>query len=139
MPRDSSLGRSPAQFFAFGFGAVYLLVGIVGFFVTGVDDFAGEVYDEELIIFALNPLHNIVHLGLGAVWLWAASSHRLSRTINQLFGIILLLVAIVGFMGTLKWLAIEGAGEPDNYLHLVTGLLSLYFGTAGASEAPLAD
>lgn len=139
MPRDSRLGRSPAQFFAFAFGAVYLLVGIVGFFVTGLDKFAGETYDEELIIFALNPLHNVVHLGLGAVWLWAASSHRLARTINQLFGIVLLLVAILGFMGTLKFLAIEGAGEPDNYLHLVTGLASLYFGTAGASETPLAD
>ena len=139
MPRDSSLGRSPAQFFAFAFGAVYLLVGIVGFFVTGFNDFAAETYDEELIVFALNPLHNIVHLGLGAVWLWAASSHRLARTINQLFGVVLLLVAVLGFMGALKWLAIEGAGEPDNFLHVVSGLAALYFGTAGASEARLAD
>ena len=135
MLRDSSLGRSPAQFFAFAFGAVYLLVGIVGFFVTGVDHFADKIYSEELIVFALNPLHNIVHVGLGVVWLWAASSHRMSRTINQLLGIVLLLVTILGFIGALKWLAIEGAGEPDNYLHLVTGLLALYFGTAGASEA----
>jgi hypothetical protein len=35
--------------------------------------------------------------------------------------------------GALKWLAIEGAGSADNYLHLATAALSIYFGTAGAA------
>ena len=46
----------------------------------------------------------------------------------------LLLVAVLGFLGlgfmeTL--LNIRGSGDPDNFLHLVTGTIALYFGTAG--------
>lgn len=39
--------RSPAQTFALVFGAVYLLIGIAGFAVTGFDDFAAKEFDEK--------------------------------------------------------------------------------------------
>lgn len=52
--------RTPAQTFALVFGAVYALVGLAGFLVTGFDNFAGETFDDKLIIFSVNPLHNIV-------------------------------------------------------------------------------
>ncbi len=126
--------RTPAQLFALVFGVVYLAVGIIGFAVTGFDGWArGEPFDEELVIFAVNPLHNIVHIGLGAVWLGASSSHQTAKGVNLLFGIVLLLVFLLGMVGVLKWLAIEGAESADNYLHLATGVLSVYFGTAGAA------
>lgn len=118
--------------FAFVFGVVYLLVGIVGFFVTGFDDFAGETFDDELIIFAVNPLHNLVHIALGAAWLWAASKPGTAKGVNMLLGVVLLVVFVLGMAGALKWLAIEDAGAPDNYLHLATALLAIYFGSAGA-------
>jgi len=52
-------------------GAVYTLVGILGFLVTGLEDFAAET-DKTLLGFELNPLHNIVHLaiGLAGLALW---------------------------------------------------------------------
>jgi len=124
--------RTPAQLFALVFGIVYLLVGIVGFAVTGFDNFAGETYDDELIIFAINPLHNVVHILLGAVWIGAAGKHGTARSINLVFGVVLLLVAALGLAGILNFLAIEDAASADNYLHLATGALSVYFGTAGA-------
>ena len=117
--------------FALVFGVVYLLVGIVGFFVTGFDGFAAE-HGEKLVIFHLNPLHNIVHILLGVVWIGAASSHDAAKGVNTLFGAVLLLVFVLGLFDA-KFLAIDGPGDPDNYLHLVTGALSLYFGTAGAA------
>jgi hypothetical protein len=124
--------RSNAQTFALVFGVVYLLVGIVGFFVTGFEDFANQAGDK-LIIFHVNGLHNIVHILLGIGWIGAARTHAAAKGINTLFGAVLLLVFVLGLFD-LKFLAIHNAGDPDNYLHLVTGALSLYFGTAGAAD-----
>jgi hypothetical protein len=125
--------KTPAQMFALMFGVVYLVVGIIGFAVTGFDEFAGKTYSNKLIIFALNPLHNIAHLVLGAVWIGASRTHDASKGINLLLGIAFLLLFILGMVGVLKWLAIEGAESADNYLHLATAVLSVYFGTAGAT------
>jgi hypothetical protein len=44
-------------------------------------------------------------------------------------------VFLLGMVGVLEWLAIEDASSPDNYLHLGTALLALYFGTTGAEGA----
>jgi hypothetical protein len=118
--------------FALVFGGVYLLVGIVGFFVTGFDGFAAEIYGDKLIFFPLNPLHNIVHVGVGALWLFSASRHETAKGVNLLIGAVYGLVAILGLAGALNFLAIEDAASADNYLHLATAALALYFGTAGA-------
>src|SRR3712207_1136934 len=40
--RNTGAGRPWPQVLALAFGAIYLLVGIVGFFVTGFDNFAGN-------------------------------------------------------------------------------------------------
>jgi len=131
--RTSTTTRSPAQIFALTFGVVYLLIGIVGFAVTGFDGFASETYDEKLIIFPLNPLHNLVHIAIGGAWLYASKDHPTAKSVNAIVGVAYLLVAVLGLLGVLKFLAIEDAGSTDNYLHLASGALSLYFGTAGAS------
>ena len=127
--------KTPAQTFALVFGVVYLLIGLVGFAVTGFDEFAGQTYNEKLIIFPLNPLHNIVHIAVGALWLASSSKHSSAKSTNMLIGIVYGLVTILGFAGVLKFLAIEGAGSADNFLHLASSLLALYFGSAGA-EGP---
>jgi hypothetical protein len=132
---SSAASKTPAQIFALAFGAVYLLVGILGFVVTGFDGFASEVYSEELLIFPVNPLHNIVHLAVGALWLGASSRHATAKQVNLLIGVVYALVAVLGFAGVLKFLAIEGAGSADNWLHVATAVLALYFGTAGAEGA----
>lgn len=127
--------KSPAQTFALVFGAVYLLVGLVGFLVTGFDNFAGKTFDDKLIIFSLNPLHNIVHIGVGALWLFAAAKHATARGTNLLIGTVYGLVTILGFAGALGFLAIKDASAADNFLHLASAGLALYFGTAGAGAA----
>lgn len=124
--------KSPAQTFALVFGAVYLLVGIAGFLVTGFDNFVGRTYDDVLILFPVNPLHNIVHLAVGALWLGAAAKHASAKSVNMLIGIVYALVTVLGFLGALKFLAIEGPGSADNFLHLASAGLALYFGSAGA-------
>lgn len=128
--------RTPGQIFALAFGAVYFLVGILGFFVA--KEFTGGSANDKLIIFPLNHLHNLVHVGVGALWLVGSSQPLLARNVNLLIGVVYLLVAILGFTGidlmhTL--LNIHSPSSADNFLHLVSAALPLYFGSVGAVRA----
>lgn len=127
--------RTPGQTFALVFGAVYLLVGIAGFFVA--TEFTGGSPDDKLIIFPVNHLHNIVHLAIGGLWLAGARTAAGAKSMNTMIGVVYLLVAALGFLHPGDFmqdlLNIQGPGSADNWLHLVSGALALYFGTAGAS------
>ena len=126
--------KSPGQLYALVIGAVYLLVGVVGFFVAS--EFTEGSADDKLIIFRLNHLHNLIHIVLGVGWLAASRTAAAAKTVNTLFGVVLLLVAVVGFTGidlVHTLLNITESTDPDNFLHLVTGGIALYFGTVGAA------
>src|SRR5918996_1805999 len=130
---QESATRTPGQLYALIIGAVYLLVGVVGFFFAS--EFTEGSADDEFIIFRLNHLHNLIHVVLGVGWLAASRTAALAKSLNLLFGAVLVLVAILGFTGidlmhTL--FNITEAADPDNFLHLVTGGIALYFGAAGA-------
>ena len=130
--------KTPAQLYALIFGAIYLLVGLVGFAFTGFDNFA-TVSDDKLLFFPINPLHNLVHIAIGAVLLAASSKHETAKTMSLVVGVVLLLVALIGFIETpekvLEWLNIfEGTSSADNFLHLLTGAAAVYFGTVGAAS-----
>ncbi len=119
---------SPNRLIATIFGAVYLLVGILGFFVTaGVGFFATE--GQNLIIFAVNPLHNIIHLAIGAALLIAGlTSIPSAKGVNTTVGAVYLLVGIVGLFllgSSLNIIALNGA---DNVLHLASAVLLLGVG-----------
>jgi Domain of unknown function (DUF4383) len=122
---------TPAQRFAAVFGVVYLAVAVAGFALTGFSDFAGE-HHHTLLIFAVNPLHNVIHLVLAVGWLAAAPRHRAARLANLAFGVVLGLVTVLGFVGGMGMLGMSGIAEPDNFLHLATATLSLYFGSVAA-------
>jgi hypothetical protein len=131
-PAASTVRRwSPAQKFAAVFGAVYLAVGVAGFVLTGFGDFAGHDH-HTLVIFAVNPLHNVVHLVLALGWLVGAARHRTARLANLAMGVLLGLVTVLGAVGGLGMLGMSGLADPDNFLHLATATLSLYFGSVAA-------
>jgi hypothetical protein len=120
-----------AQRFAAVFGLVYLTVGIAGFTVTGTQPFFGHHHDT-LFIFAVNPLHNVVHVVLGAAWLASCLWHRAARLANLAVGVVLGLVTVLGFFGATELLGMSGFADPDNFLHLATATLALYFGSVAA-------
>src|SRR5919108_2816725 len=123
--------RTPAQNFALLFGVLYVVAGVVGFVVTGFSGFADPT-GGTLILFGLNPLHNIVHILIGAVLVGGSMNPASARAVTLAVGAILGLVAVLGFAGLLEFLAIDSLADPDNFLHLVTAALALYFGTVGA-------
>jgi hypothetical protein len=124
--------KTPAQYFALGIGVVYLLVGIVGFAVTRSD--ASQSGDGTLVIFAVNALHNLLHLAVGAVWLVASQVRAWAKTANLLLGITYALLAVLGFAGVLGFLNIGRLLDPDNILHLGTAVIAIYFGSSGAEH-----
>ncbi|WP_026554012.1 DUF4383 domain-containing protein [Arthrobacter sp. 35W] len=119
---------SPNKLLATIFGAVYLLVGVLGFVVTsGIGFFATE--GANLIIFAVNPLHNIIHLLIGAALLSAGlKSTAAAKAVNTTVGGVYLLVGIVGLFllgSSLNIIALNGA---DNVLHLASAVVLLGVG-----------
>jgi hypothetical protein len=78
---DTNGTRSLPQTLALVFGAVYLLVGIIGFFWTGFHNFAGTAsHDMILGIFMVNPLHNIAHILVGVLGLTLGRTLAGART-----------------------------------------------------------
>lgn len=124
------MGQSANRLVGAVFGIVYLLVGIAGFFVSSGAAFAGTE-GGTLIIFEVNPLHNIVHLAIGAVLLGAAtSSVRAARAANSAVGATYLLVGLLGLFlvgSPANILALNGA---DNVLHFGSAVLLLGVGLA---------
>jgi len=125
---------SAAQRFALLMGLVYLVVGVAGFAVTGLSDFAG-MHHHRLLIFAVNPLHNVIHLAIALGWLFSVRSARAARVANLAVGVVLGLVTVLGFVGGMGVLGMSGLADPDNFLHLATATLALYFGSAGADAS----
>ena len=84
-------------------------------------------------MFPVNPAHNIVHLLIGGVWLAGSRTAAGAKVANMGIGVAYLAVFLLGLVGALEWLAIEGGVNADQLLHLVSGGLGVYFGTAGAT------
>ncbi len=125
--------KTPGQLFALVFGAVYVLVGILGFIDPLVNN-----QDKLLGIFGISTLHNIAHLAVGALLLIGSRAPDTARMVNLVVGVVYLLLGVLGLFGIL----IE-SGEAldlnnnaaDTGLHFATAALALYFATAGSGVA----
>ncbi|WP_369373249.1 DUF4383 domain-containing protein [Promicromonospora sp. Populi] len=123
---SSTQTRAPHQWLALTIGAVYLLVGIAGFFVTGFGGFVEHDHEQTLLGFAVNPLHNIVHILIGILGLALWSVPSRARTFGWLL--------VVGYGATFVF-GLIAVGNPDinflninaadNVLHLLSALAGL--------------
>lgn len=108
---------------AYAAGSLLLLLGTVGFVVTG---FSGlfETHSEHVLLgLRLNPALNLVHLALGSAWLRAGASAP--GTTRAATGLVAALVLLLGLLGL--WLT----GRPDlNVLAVNTAAAAVHL-TAG--------
>jgi len=132
--------RTPAQVYALLVGLALLAGGVLGFFYSA--SFAiGEAIEREAVlgILDVNAWHNLVHIATGALALAVAGSYSTSRAFALAFGVVYLLVAMIGFaVGDGE--AIVGlvpVNTEDNVFHVliaVSGLLA--YAATPATPAP---
>lgn len=124
-PATAPRGMHPSQWLALVIGAVYTLIGIVGFFITGFSRFA-DVTGKTLLGFEINPLHNIVHLVVGIAGLLLFRRLAGARTYGWLllvgYGAVFIYGLFAVSRDNINWLSLN---TPDNWLHLITALAGL--------------
>jgi hypothetical protein len=123
---DSRHGRTVPQRLSLVVGAAFTLVGLAGFLVTGFDGWTAHDPDRTLVGFAVNPLHNVVHLLLGVAGLVLSRRDSSARGFGWLL--------VVGYGAALVYgLVVVGTGEgdvlningADNVLHAGAVVLGL--------------
>ena len=111
-------------------GAAFLAVGLLGLILNPTGGLL-------LGTFAVDLLHNIIHLvvgvaGIGAWYLGFVES----RIFNKVLGVVYLVLGVLGFIPPLfddgQFLGILHLNNADNILHLVVGAIAAYFGFSGA-------
>ena len=134
--RTTTGGRPWPQLLALIFGAVYLLVGIIGFFVTGFDNFAGNSQHEMLVgLFMINPLHNIAHILVGVVGLVLARTLAGARTYGWLLAVLYAVLFVYGLIAVGKSWDFLNINAGDNVLHIATALVGLVIALAPVRSA----
>lgn len=122
-------GKTPVQISAGAVGAVFLLVGVLGF-VPGVttDYHEMTVFGHHsaamlLGVFSVSVLHNIVHLLFGVTGLALARTPRSARRFLIVGGIIYLVLWLYGLVidqtSPANFVPVNTA---DNWLHLLLGI-----------------
>jgi Domain of unknown function (DUF4383) len=110
-----------AQIFGWGF----IVVGIAGFFASGVTMTADHMTAPKLLgIFPVNLVHNLVHLLFGA---WGVASSRslgATRAFLAGAGIIYLVLAAVGYLSP-NGFGLVPLGGADIGLHVFLALALL--------------
>ena len=120
-----------AKKLAIGFGVVFVLVGILGMLDTAIVGSAG--------IFMTNALHDIVHLLIGIVLIGVAlMAPDASATWLKIFGVVYLLLAVLGFLlipngGSL--LGLVDMNTADHVLHIVLGVALFLAGQMSGSKS----
>jgi hypothetical protein len=140
-PSGTAVARrtwTAAQRFAVVFGVLYAVVAVAGFAKTGVHGFAAHDH-ATLVVFAVNPLHNVIHAVLAVAALIGAFRPRSARIVDVALGIALGLVTVLGLLGWLGMLGMSGLADPDNFLHLSTAALALYFGSVADDHGTVDD
>ncbi|MBC3190940.1 DUF4383 domain-containing protein [Pseudonocardia sp. C8] len=129
------VGRHPVQLAAAVVGAVFLLVGILGF-IPGVTanyeqlSFAGHGSGALLLgVFAVSILHNLVHAAFGVAGLVLARSIAGARNFLIYGGVIYAVLWIYGLVidhdSAANFVPVNTA---DNWLHLALAIAMIALG-----------
>jgi hypothetical protein len=122
------------------FGLFYIAIGIIGFFVTGFSGFTQNTGDE-LLGFAINPFHNLVHLGIGLFLVIMTTRFSTAVAEGAVLGVGIFYIAafVIGVVAkdNLTILSMYGADDLENLNHIVNGVALFTIGllSTGASEA----
>jgi Domain of unknown function (DUF4383) len=134
-PDSTSKFATPVQKAALAMGAVFLLVGVLGF-VPGITSnfgqltFAGHHSDAALLgIFNVSILHNLVHLAFGVAGVVLARTFNSARSYLIGGGVVYLALFIYGLVinhdSSANFVPVNDA---DNWLHLGLAIAMIALG-----------
>lgn len=122
-------------------GVVFIIVGIAGF------------VKPDLLGTHLSLVHNLIHIASGAVALYLgfAGSAKAAKTFCLVFGVVYLLLGVVGFLlgqpgtptmegmaaDTKLWKVLPGTlelGQMDHIVHILLGVVFLAGGVLGRKD-----
>jgi hypothetical protein len=123
--------------FALVFGAIYLLVGILGF-IPGLNDHnhadmppltIDSFYGRLLGLFPVNLVHNAVHILIGIWGLLSAKSVGAARLFGKGLAIVYGLLTVLGLIpGANTLFGLAPIFGHDVWLHALSALVAAYFG-----------
>jgi hypothetical protein len=123
----SVLSVALAQRISLALGALYVLIGVLGF--TPAVTYPAEGPGQGLLlgVFAVNPVHNLAHLALGGAMIWAGQVRPQWDMLTRTLAVVFLLLVGASLVAPLaEGIAINA---PDTVLHAVTALAFGYFAT----------
>lgn len=138
----STVGRGAAETVALALGAVFLLVGVLGF-VPGITTDYGEMeilggdsHAHLLGIFQVSVLHNIVHLAFGVAGLAMARSATAARGFLIGGGAVYLVLWVYGLVVEKDSVAnFAPTNHADDWLHFGLGVAMIGLGLLTAKRS----
>jgi hypothetical protein len=136
-PQTSTTFTTPVQKAALAVGAVFLIIGLLGF-VPGITanydqlTFAGHHSSAALLgIFNVSILHNLVHLAFGVAGIAMARTFNGARSFLIGGGVVYLALFIYGLVidhdSSANFVPVNDA---DNWLHLALAVAMIALGAA---------
>ncbi|CAN5177787.1 hypothetical protein BH11ACT4_BH11ACT4_10150 [soil metagenome] len=134
------MSKSPNRVLGIVFGALYILLGILGFTVTSGIGFFTTEGGLLLGVFEVNVFHNVAHIIIGAALLLAGLSNaNAARTINSVIGGAYLLLGLAGLFLVGTALNILALNVADNVLHFASAAILLAVGLGADRRARAAS
>lgn len=104
-------------------GVILVIIGVLGL-LGGI----GGIFGQNGI-FVTNTGHDLVHLITGLILIIvAAKSESSIAMILKIFGVIYILVALLGFVTNSPLLGFIAVNSAGNILHLIIGIITLWAG-----------
>ncbi len=122
--------RTMDQTYSVFLGLFVIVLGILGFILTGFTNYT-EMTDHAIFgVFQTNGFHNSIYIFLGLLWLVGAFTLTPAgnQGMNIAVGSAMLIVTVLGFMGYWSLLSIPAGVNGDNILDLAIALASLIIG-----------
>lgn len=127
-----------ARMVALVFGAIFVLVGVIGFIpaISPMTDMEGmEVADAAVLgIVPVNAVANIVHILLGGILLYASTTVSMAILVLRAFGVAYLLLGVIGLFAP-NGFGIMPLGGAEMIIHFLTAIIFLGVGFMMPGEA----
>ena len=114
------------------FGAFYVALGVIGFFITGFGGALTGEHGDAILGVSINQFHNLVHLGIGLFLVIMSLQKNAAAAEGAVMGVGLFYVVafVIGVIANdnLTIIGMRGEGDPANFFHLLSGVTLLVVG-----------